>query len=180
MSRTKKHNDKIILALVLVMFFLVLPYLFALKIQQRAKFREKTTFTAQETKILWSDLGLEYVDLDISKAYFNGSLCVVSEEFDSIDSEIEYLKQFKGNENVHKDDYPSTKTLRTDHKEHEAYEIHDIAYDIDADPKNLTIECYTYNVDGKYRLEFYKIDAGRNKDYDLYEMFGLKTNNSDG
>ncbi|HCJ41033.1 MAG TPA: hypothetical protein DHV89_05700 [Ruminococcus sp.] len=118
--------------------------------------------------------------MDISKAYFNGSLCVVSEGFDSIDSEIEYLKQFKGNENVHKDDYPSTKTLRTDHKEHEAYEIHDIAYDIDADPKNLTIECFTYNVDGKYRLEFYKSDAGRNKDHNLYEMFGLKTNNSDG
>ncbi len=174
MSRTKKHNDKIILALVLVMFFLFLPYLFALKIQQRAKFREKTMFTAQETKNLWSELGLEYVDLDINKAYFNGSLCVVSEEFDSIDSEIEYLRRFKGNENVHKDDYPSTKILRTDHKKHEAYEIYDIAYDIDADPQNLTIECYTYNVDGKYCLEFYKSDAGRHeKDYNLYEMFGF-------
>ena len=168
MSRTKKHNDKIILALVLVMFFLFLPYLFALKIQQRAKFREKTTFTAQETKILWSELGLEYIDLDISKASFNQSLYVTSEGFDSIDAEIKYLKQFKGNENVHK-----AATLDTNHKGNDVNGIFDIKYNTDIDFRNEWIECITYEENGKYYLEFYKSDAGRNKDYNLYEMFGI-------
>ena len=98
MSRLiKQHYKKII---VLVLFFLIFLGVFVYRVNKYFKpiieLHEKTTFTAQETNILWSELGLEYIDLDISKAYFNRNnrLYVVSEGFDSIESEIEYLKQF--------------------------------------------------------------------------------------
>ncbi|MBQ9542888.1 MAG: hypothetical protein IJU88_11175 [Ruminococcus sp.] len=111
--------------------------------------------------------------MDISKAYFNRNnrLYVVSEGFDSIESEIEYLKQFEGNEKVEEG-----AALEHNHKGDAVSEL----FDIKCTDKGYFRDCFTYEENGKYYLEFYKIDAGRNKDYNLYEMFGLKTNNSDG
>ena len=165
MLRIIKQHYK---ALLVVLFVLAFCYYISYKGLQSGKHREKTTFTAQETKILWSELGLEYIDLDISKASFNDSLYVTSEGFDSIDAEIEYLKQFKGNENVHKAD-----TLDTDHKGNDVHGIFDIKYNTNIDFRNEYILCTTYEENGKYYLEFYKKDAGRDKDYNLYEMFGF-------
>ncbi|SEL46163.1 hypothetical protein [Ruminococcus albus] len=110
---------------------------------------------------------MEYIDLDISKAYFNRNnrLYVVSEGFDSIEAEIEYLKQFEGNENVHKDDTFDINTA-TGHNDKTIYEI----YDIKCVDKGYFTDCYTYEENGKYYLEFYVREArGR----DLYEMFGF-------
>ncbi|WP_295106123.1 hypothetical protein [Ruminococcus sp.] len=175
MSRLiKQHYKKII---VLVLFFLIFLGVFVYRVNKYFKpiieLHEKTTFTAQETNILWSELGLEYIDLDISKAYFNRNnrLYVVSEGFDSIESEIEYLKQFEGNEKVEEG-----AALEHNHKGDAVSEL----FDIKCTDKGYFRDCFTYEENGKYYLEFYKIDAGRNKDYNLYEMFGLKTNNSDG
>ena len=175
MSRLiKQHYKKII---VLVLFFLIFLGVFVYRVNKYFKpiieLHEKTTFTAQETNILWSELGLEYIDLDISKAYFNRNnrLYVVSEGFDSIESEIEYLKQFEGNEKVEKG-----AALEHNHKGDAVSEL----FDIKCTDKGYFRDCFTYEENGKYYMEFYKIDAGRNKDYNLYEMFGLKTNNSDG
>ncbi len=170
----KQHYKKII---VLVLFFLIFLGVFVYRVNKYFKpiieLHEKTTFTAQETNILWSELGLEYIDLDISKAYFNRNnrLYVVSEGFDSIESEIEYLKQFEGNEKVEEG-----AALEHNHKGDAVSEL----FDIKCTDKGYFRDCFTYEENGKYYLEFYKIDAGRNKDYNLYEMFGLKTNNSDG
>ena len=99
----KQHYKKMI---ALVLSFLIFLGVFVYRVNKYFKpiieLHEKTTFTAQETNILWSELGLQYIDLDISKAYFNRNnrLYVVSEGFDSIEAEIEYLKQFEGNEKV--------------------------------------------------------------------------------
>ena len=170
----KQHYKKII---VLVLFFLIFLGVFVYRVNKYFKpiieLHEKTTFTAQETNILWSELGLEYIDLDISKAYFNRNnrLYVVSEGFDSIESEIEYLKQFEGNEK-----FEEGAALEHNHKGDAVSEL----FDIKCTDKGYFRDCFTYEENGKYYLEFYKIDAGRNKDYNLYEMFGLKTNNSDG
>ena len=162
----KQHYKKII---VLVLFFLIFLGVFVYRVNKYFKpiieLHEKTTFTAQETKILWSRLGMDYVDLDISEAYFNSSLYVISEGFDSIDAEIEYLKQFKGNENVHKDVTFDINTA-TSHNDKTVYEI----YDIKSADKGYFTDCYTYEENGKYYLEFYVREArGR----DLYEMFGF-------
>ena len=133
------------------------------------KLHEKTTFTDQEKEILWSELGLEYIDLDISKAYYSYynrdhkrvvELIVVSEGFDSIDEEIEYLKQFKGNENVCQG--------QEDHK------IYNISYNTFIDHSNLLIECTTYKEKGKYYLKFIKNEAEHSGNNTiLYEMFGI-------
>ena len=171
MSRLiKQHYKKII---VLVLFFLIFLGVFVYRVNKYFKpiieLHEKTTFTAQETNILWSELGLEYIDLDISKAYFNRNnhLYVVSEGFDSIESEIKYLKQFEGNEKVEEG-----AALEHNHKGDAVSEIFNIKC-------TDNINCFTYEENGKYYLEFHNsyVYAGSNK---LYEMFGLKTNNSDG
>jgi len=138
-------------------------------IKSRIKTYEKTTFTDQEKSILWAELGLEYIDLDISKAYYtyydrennrNEKLYVVSEGFDSVDAEIKYLKQFKGNENVHQGQ--------------EDYKIYGIAYNTDRDHSNLWIECTTYEENGKYYLKFYKNESEHSGiDKILNEVFGL-------
>ena len=161
-----------VLVVILCLYFAYLGLIFfgIVRYADRGtKLHEKTTFTDQEKNILWSELGLDYIDLDISKAYYSYynrdhkrvvELIVVSEGFDSIDEEIEYLKQFKGNENVHQGQ--------------ENYNIYGIAYNTDKNHSNRLIECTTYREEkGKYYMEFYKIDAGRNKDYNLYEMFGF-------
>ncbi len=166
MSRLIKGNYKKIIFLAIVIFFWTfLICSFYRYIKFKTGLHEKTTFTAQETKILWSRLGMDYVDLDISEAYFNSSLYVISEGFDSIDAEIEYLKQFKGNENVHKDVTFDINTA-TSHNDKTVYEI----YDIKSADKGYFTDCYTYEENGKYYLEFYVREArGR----DLYEMFGF-------
>ena len=160
----KRHIKKIIFSifLAIVLYFLgSIVYSF----HNYFSLHKKTTFTDQETKILWSRLGMDYVDLDISEAYFNSSLYVISEGFDSIDAEIEYLKQFKGNENVHKDVTFDINTA-TSHTDKTVYEI----YDIKSADKGYFTDCYTYEENGKYYLEFYVREArGR----DLYEMFGF-------
>ncbi|WP_024855929.1 hypothetical protein [Ruminococcus albus] len=135
-------------------------------IKSRIKTYEKTTFTDQEKKNLWSELGLEYIDLDISKAYYRSSqnrvekLFVISEGFDSIDAELEYLKQFKGNENVCQGQ--------------EDYKIYNISYNTFIDHSNLLIECTTYKENGKYYLKFIKNEAEHSGNNTiLYEMFGI-------
>jgi len=135
-------------------------------IKSRIKTYEKTTFTDQEKKNLWSELGLEYIDLDISKAYYRSSqnrvekLFVISEGFDSIDAEIEYLKQFKGNENVCQGQ--------------ENHKIYNISYNTFIDHSNQLIECTTYKENGKYYLKFTKNEAEHSgNDTILYEMFGI-------
>jgi hypothetical protein len=178
MSRLIKQHIKTIIALVIVLFFLISLVFFAYSadryFKRGTKLHEKTTFTDQEKKILWSELGLEYIDLGISKAYYNyeHDLYVISEEFDSVDAEIKYLKQFNGNENVHKVGENETLgvELSANHDGHEVYEIFDIKYKYIYE----YIRCFTYEENGKYYLEFHKCYAGRNeKDYNLYEMFGL-------
>ncbi|WP_295110254.1 hypothetical protein [Ruminococcus sp.] len=166
MSRLIKWNYKKIIFLAIVIFFWTfLNCSFYRYIKLKTELHEKTTFTAQETKILWSRLGMDYVDLDISEAYFNSSLYVISEGFDSIDAEIEYLKQFKGNENVHKDVTFDINTA-TGHNDKTIYEI----YDIKCADKGYFTDCYTYEENGKYYLEFYVRESrGR----DLNEMFGF-------
>lgn len=173
MLRLKKQHYKKIIALVIVLFLLVSLGIFAYSadkyFKRKTKLHEKTTFTAQDIEYLWSELGLEYIDLDISKAYFNSGsdLYVISEGFDSIESEIEYLKQFEGNEKVEEG-----AALEHNHKGDAVSEIFNIKC-------TNNINCFTYKENGKYYLEFHKsyVYAGSNK---LYEMFGLKTNNSDG
>ncbi|WP_074962316.1 hypothetical protein [Ruminococcus albus] len=93
---------------------------------------------------------MDYVDLDISEAYFNSSLYVISEEFGSINEEIEYLKQFDGNESVHAADTFDINTA-TGHNDKKVYEI----YDIKCADKGYFTNCYTYEENGKYYLEFY-------------------------
>ena len=165
MSRfIKRHIKKIIFSIFLA---IVLCFLGSIVYSFHNYFslHKKTTFTAQETKILWSRLGMDYVDLDISEAYFNSSLYVISEEFGSINEEIEYLKQFDGNENVHAADTFDINTA-TGHNDKKVYEI----YDIKCADKGYFTNCYTYEENGKYYLEFYVRDArGR----DLNEMFGF-------
>ncbi len=173
MSRLKKQHYKKIIALVIVLFLLVSLGIFAYSadkyFKRKTKLHEKTTFTAQDIEYLWSELGLEYIDLDISKAYFNsgGDLYVISEGFDSVEAEIKYLKQFKGNEKIE-----IGAALEHNHKGDVVSEIFNIKC-------TNNINCFTYEENGKYYLEFHKsyVYAGSNK---LYEMFGLKTNNSDG
>ena len=163
----KQHYKKMI---ALVLSFLIFLGVFVYRVNKYFKpiieLHEKTTFTAQETNILWSELGLEYIDLDISKAYFNRNnrLYVVSEGFDSIDAEIEYLKQFEGNEKVEEG-----AALEHNHKGDAVSEL----FDIKCTDKGYFRDCFTYEENGKYYMEFYKSDAGRNKDYNLYEMFGI-------
>ena len=162
----KEHIIKIIFLAIVLYFLGSIVY----SCHNYFSLHKKTEFTDQETKILWSRLGMDYVDLDISEAYFNSSLYVISEGFDSIDAEIEYLKQFKGNENVHKDVTFDINTA-TSHNDKTVYEIYDIKC---ADKGYFTdsafTNCYTYEENGKYYLEFYVREArGR----DLYEMFGF-------
>ena len=166
MLRFIKRHIKIIIFLAIVIFFWTfLICSFYRYIKLKTGLHEKTTFTDQETKILWSRLGMDYVDLDISEAYFNSSLYVISEGFDSIDAEIEYLKQFEGNENVHAADTFDINTA-TGHNDKTVYEI----YDIKCADKGYFTNCYTYEESEKYYLEFYVREArGR----DLYEMFGF-------
>ena len=106
---------------------------------------------------------MDYIDLDISKAYYNKyshRLFVVSEGFDSVDAEIKYLKQFNGNENVRRGQ--------------EDYKIYDIAYNTDRDHSNLWIECTTYEENGNYYLKFYKNESEHSGiDNILNDMFGL-------
>ena len=162
----KKHIIKIIL-LAIVLLFLVSLGVFAYSadkyFKRKTKFHEKTTFTTQETEYLWSELGLEYIDLDISKAYYNNDnyLYVITEGFDSVDAEIKYLKQFYGNENVHEG-----AALEHNHKGDEVSEL----FDIKCTAKGSFRDCFTYEENGKYYLEFYKNGA---VGHDLNEMFGL-------
>ncbi|MCR5539875.1 MAG: hypothetical protein K6F71_03435 [Ruminococcus sp.] len=112
---------------------------------------------------------MEYIDLDISKAYYtyydrennrNEKLYVVSEGFDSVDAEIEYLKQFKGNGNICQGQ--------------EDYKIYNISYNTDRDHSNQLIECTTYKEKGKYYLKFYKNESEHSGiDNILNEVFGL-------
>ena len=163
-QRYKKNIRSVRVVLVIILaFYGFLIYSFNKYVERGTKLHEKTSFTDQETKILWSELGLDYIDLDISKAYYNKyshRLFVVSEGFDSIDEEIEYLKQFKGNENVHQGQ--------------ENYNIYGIAYNTDRDHSNLWIECTTYEENGNYYLKFYKNESEHSGiDNILNEVFGL-------
>ena len=169
-QRFKKNIRSVIIVFVIILaFYGFLIYSFIKYVERGTKLHEKTTFTDQEKKNLWSELGLEYIDLDISKAYYtyydrennrNEKLIVVSEGFDSVDAEIKYLKQFNGNENVRRGQ--------------EDYKIYDIAYNTDRDHSNLWIECTTYEENGKYYLKFYKNESEHSGiDNILYEMFGL-------
>ena len=159
----KQHYKKMI---ALVLSFLIFLGVFVYRVNKYFKpiieLHEKTTFTAQETNILWSELGLEYIDLDISKAYFNRNnrLYVVSEGFDSIEAEIEYLKQFEGNEKVEEG-----AALEHNHKGDAVSEL----FDIKCTDKGYFDSCYTYSENGKYYLEFYVREARGV----LYEMFGF-------
>ena len=161
-----------VLVVILCLYFAYLGLIFFGIVRyayRSTKLHEKTTFTDQEKNILWSELGLDYIDLDISKAYYtyydrennrNEKLYVVSEEFDSVDAEIKYLKQFNGNENVRRGQ--------------EDYKIYDIAYNTDRDHSNLWIECTTYEENGKYYLKFYKNESEHSGiDNILNEVFGL-------
>lgn len=131
------------------------------------KYREKTSFTNEEKSILWSELGLEYIDLDISRAYFNDSLYVFAEGPDSVDTAVEYLKQFEGNENVHKDNH-SDKRVFPDSDEYEVIRIYDIKYNVDIQ----NVECFYVNENGKDYLVFYRSEVTKNnKDYNLYKIF---------
>ncbi|SFD32942.1 hypothetical protein [Ruminococcus albus] len=157
----KKHIIKIIVLAIVLYFSGSIVY----SIYNNTRLHEKTTFTAQETKTLWSRVGMDYVDLDISKAYFNRELFVISEGFDSVDAQIEYLKQFEGNENVHAAETFNIVTP-TGHEDKKILEI----FDIKCADKGYFTNCYTYEENGKYYLEFYVREArGR----DLYEMFGF-------
>ena len=148
-----------------LIFFCIVRYAYR-STKLHEKTTEKTTFTDQEKKNLWSELGLEYIGLDISKAYYRSSqnrvekLFVISEGFDSIDAELEYLKQFKGNENVCQG--------QEDHK------IYNISYNTFIDHSNLLIECTTYKENGKYYLKFIKNEAEHSGNNTiLYEVFGI-------
>lgn len=157
----KEHIIKIIFLAIVLYFSGSIVY----SIYNNTRLHEKTKFTVQETKALWSRLGMDYVDLDISEAYFNRELFVISEGFDSVDAQINYLKQFEGNENVHAADTFDINTA-TGHNDKTVYEI----YDIKCADKGYFTNCYTYEENGKYYLEFYVREArGR----DLYEMFGF-------
>jgi hypothetical protein len=173
MIHSKKHILKKIISSVIVLLCLVSIGFFIYSADRyfkrhSEKLHEKTTFTDQEKNILWSELGLDYIDLDISKAYYtyydrennrNEKLYVVSEGFDSISAEIKYLKQFNGNENVRRGQ--------------EDYKIYDIAYNTDIDHSNLWIECTTYEENGKYYLKFYKNESEHSGiDNILNEVFG--------
>jgi hypothetical protein len=161
----------IVVLVIILAFYGFLIYSFNKYVERGEKLHEKTSFTDQETKILWSELGLDYIDLDISKAYYNiysHRLFVVSEGFDNIDAEIEYLKQFKGNENVHIGD--AVKNEKDD-KRTNIREILDIKYnpDIqyfymdDLEDWNESIVCITYKEKGKYYLRFFKDGVTRFK-----------------
>ncbi|SFC91717.1 hypothetical protein [Ruminococcus albus] len=168
----KKHIKTIIVLAIVVCFWAFIYYSFNRYFKRSTELYEKTTFTAQETKNLWTELGLKYIDLDISKAYFNfdRDLYVISEAFDSIDAEIKYLKQVKENENVHAVNDTLAPELSSHHDGKELYEIFDIRYGNDFG----NIRCFTYEENGKYYMEFHKSRAGYNEDYNLHEMFGLK------
>lgn len=167
MSVTTKHFKKILPLLLIVMCFGVVSFIFLRSLLIYTKYREKTSFTPEETYVLWSELGLDHIDQDISKAYFNDSLYVYAEGPDSVDAAVEYLKQFEGNENVHKDNY-SEKRVFPDSHEHEVIRIYDIKYNMDIQ----NIECYYVNENGNNYLVFYKPEVKKNnKEYDLYEMF---------
>ncbi len=154
-----------VLVVILCLYFAYLGLIFfgIVRYADRStKLHEKTSFTDQETKILWSELGLDYIDLDISKAYYNKyshRLFVVSEGFDSIDAEIEYIKQFKGNENVHIGDAVKNENKTDDDKRNNIQEILGIRYNTDIDNENKSIVCITYEENGKYYLRFYKSRA---------------------
>jgi hypothetical protein len=156
----KQHIKKIIFLAIALCFIGSILYSF----HKNVSLREKTKFSAQETKTLWSILGMEYVDLDISKAYYNRELFVVSEGFDSIDAEIEYLKQFDGNENIEIVNDPFSPVTSDNYKGQILYEI----FNIECTDKGYFRNCYTYEDNGKYYLEFYVPKAGG-----LYEMFGF-------
>ncbi|MBO4865821.1 MAG: hypothetical protein J5582_04550 [Ruminococcus sp.] len=159
-QRFKKNVRSVIVVLVIILaFYGFLIYSLNKYVERGTKLHEKTSFTDQETKILWSELGLDYIDLDISKAYYNiysHRLFVVSEGFDNIDAEIEYLKQFKGNENVHIGD--AVKNEKDD-KRNNIQEILGIRYNTDIDNENKSTVCITYEENGKYYLRFYKSGA---------------------
>lgn len=157
----KKHIIKIILLAIVLYFLGSIVY----SCHYYSSLHKKTKFTAQETEILWSMLGMDYVDLDISKAYYNTSLYVVSKEFDSLNAEIKYLKQFEGNENVHAAETFNVNTA-TGHEDKKVLEI----FDIECTENGYFTNCYTYKENGKYYMEFYKKDA---RGGDLYEMFGF-------
>ena len=166
-QRFKKNIRSVRVVLVIILaFYGFLIYSFNKYVERGTKLHEKTTFTDQEKKNLWSELGLEYIDLDISKAYYRSSqnrvekLFVISEGFDSIDAELEYLKQFKGNENVCQGQ--------------ENHKIYNISYNTFIDHSNLLIECTTYKENGKYYLKFIKNEAEHSGNNTiLYEMFGI-------
>jgi len=165
----KEHIIKIIFLAIVLLFLGFFVYSFEKYAARGTKLHEKTSFTDQETKILWSELGLDYIDLDISKAYYtyydrennrNEKLYVVSEGFDSVDAEIKYLKQFNGNENVRRGQ--------------ENHKIYNISYNAFIDHSNLLIECTTYKENGKYYLKFIKSEAEHSGNNTiLYEMFGI-------
>ncbi len=156
----KEHIIKIIFLAIVLYFLGSIVY----SCHNYFSLHKKTSFTDQETKILWSRLGMDYVDLDISKAYYNRELFVVSEGFDSIDAEIEYLKQFDGNENIEIVNDPFSPVTSDNYKGQILYEI----FNIECTDKGYFRNCYTYEDNGKYYLEFYVPKAGG-----LYEMFGF-------
>ena len=156
----KEHIIKIIFLAIVLYFLGSIVY----SCHNYFSLHKKTEFTAQEKKFLWSRLGMDYVDLDISEAYFNSQLFVISEGFDSFDAEIEYLKQFEGNENVHMSDTFNINTA-TGHNDKTVYEI----FDIECTDEGYFTNCYTYAENGKYYLEFYVQKAGGG----LYDMFGF-------
>ena len=163
MLRAKKYLFRIIIFLaIMILIWGFFVYSFVKYAARSTKLHEKTTFTDQEKNILWSELGLDYIDLDISKAYYNKyshRLFVVSEGFDSIDAEIEYIKQFKENENVHIGDMVKNENKTDDDKRNNIQEILGIRYNTDIDNENKSIVCITYEENGKYYLRFYKSRA---------------------
>ena len=157
----KKRIIKIIVLAIVLYFSGSIVY----SIYNNTRLHEKTKFTVQETNALWSRLGMDYVDLDISKAYFNRELFVISEGFDSVDAQIKYLKQFEGNENVHAAETFNIVTP-TGHEGEKILEIFDIKCTVNGSFR----DCFTYEENGKYYLEFYNNHA---VGHELYEMFDL-------
>ena len=150
-QRYKKNIRSVRVVLVIILaFYGFLIYSFNKYVERGTKLHEKTSFTDQETKILWSELGLDYIDLDISKAYYNiysHRLFVVSEGFDNIDAEIEYLKQF--NEDVHIGDMVKNENKTDDDKRNNIPLVYTDADKLQQIMVNLIENAAKYSDEGK-------------------------------